>query len=60
MTIYILHPLLFTIIYFIFRIFMGKNTVAQIAFGRNPEEEYKDNMRNLSNVSYINAFFCLQ
>lgn len=32
------------------KIFMGKNTVAQVAFGRSPEEEYKDNLRNVSNV----------
>lgn len=32
------------------KIFMGKNTVAQIAFGRTPEEEYKDNLRHLSEL----------
>jgi mRNA turnover protein 4 len=32
------------------KIFMGKNTVAQIAFGRSPEEEYKDNLRHISNL----------
>lgn len=30
---------------------MGKNTIAQIALGRTPEEEYKDNLRNISKVS---------
>lgn len=29
---------------------MGKNSVAQIAFGRTPEEEYKDNMRHLAKL----------
>lgn len=33
------------------RIFMGKNSVTQIAFGRTPEEEYKDNLRHVSKVS---------
>eukprot|EP00128_Syssomonas_multiformis_P007702 Colp12_sorted_trinity150504_noHs@16388 len=30
------------------KIFMGKNSIAQIALGRNPEEEYKDNLRHVS------------
>jgi ribosomal protein L10 len=30
---------------------MGKNTIAQIALGRTPEEEYKDNLRNISKVT---------
>lgn len=30
---------------------MGKNSVAQIALGRTPEEEYKDNLRHVSSVS---------
>mmetsp|Transcript_3062 Transcript_3062/g.4771 ORF Transcript_3062/g.4771 Transcript_3062/m.4771 type:complete len:216 (+) Transcript_3062:81-728(+) len=30
------------------KIFMGKNSVAQIALGRSPEEEYKDNLRHVS------------
>uniref|UniRef100_A0A7S3H0N5 Large ribosomal subunit protein uL10-like insertion domain-containing protein n=1 Tax=Spumella elongata TaxID=89044 RepID=A0A7S3H0N5_9STRA len=30
------------------KIFMGKNSIAQIALGRNPEEEYKDNLRHIS------------
>ena len=29
---------------------MGKNSIAQIALGRNPEEEYKDNLRHVSKV----------
>ena len=29
---------------------MGKNTVAQIALGRSPEDEFKDNLRNISKV----------
>ncbi len=29
---------------------MGKNSIAQIALGRNPEEEYKDNLRHISKV----------
>jgi mRNA turnover protein 4 len=32
------------------KIFMGKNKVAQVAFGRSPEEEYKTNLRNISNL----------
>lgn len=42
------------------RIFMGKNKVAQIAFGRSPEDEYKTNLRNISNVSVLIAIFCLE
>jgi hypothetical protein len=38
---------------------MGKNSVAQIAFGRNPEEEYKDNLRNISKVFSSELFFLL-
>lgn len=34
----------------LFRLFMGKNSVAQIAFGRTPEEEYKDNMRHVAKL----------
>ena len=30
---------------------MGKNSIAQIALGRNPEEEYKDNLRHISKVT---------
>lgn len=29
---------------------MGKYSVAQIAFGRTPEEEYKDNLRHVSKL----------
>lgn len=32
------------------KIFLGKNTVAQIALGRSPEDEYKDNLRQISQV----------
>lgn len=31
---------------------MGKNKVAQIAFGRAPEDEYKDNLRQISKVVF--------
>lgn len=44
------------------KIFMGKNKVAQIAFGRTPEEEYKGNLRNISDVScfiYIWVYVCV-
>ncbi len=37
---------------------MGKNTIAQIALGRTPEEEYKDNLRHVSKVTF-SALFCL-
>lgn len=30
------------------RIFLGKNTVAQIALGKSKEDEYKDNLRHIS------------
>lgn len=30
------------------RIYLGKNTVAQVALGRTSEEEYKDNLRHIS------------
>lgn len=33
------------------KLFMGKNSIAQLAFGRTVEEEYKDNLRNMSKVS---------
>ncbi len=29
---------------------MGKYSVAQVAFGRTPEEEYKDNLRHVSKL----------
>ena len=29
--------------------FMGKNSVAKVALGRTPEEEYKDNLRHVGN-----------
>ena len=32
---------------------MGKNSIAQIALGRTAEEEYKDNLRNISKVQYV-------
>lgn len=32
------------------RLFLGKNSIAQIALGRTPEEEYKDNLRHISAV----------
>lgn len=35
------------------RIFMGKNSIAQIALGRTPEEEYKDNLRHISKVQRL-------
>lgn len=31
---------------------MGKNSIAQIALGRTPEEEYKDNLRHVSKVRH--------
>jgi hypothetical protein len=33
------------------RIFMGKNSVAQISLGKTSEDEYKDNLRNVSKVN---------
>ena len=35
------------------RIFLGKNTVAQIALGKSKEDEYKDNLRHISKVIKI-------
>jgi mRNA turnover protein 4 len=35
----------------LYRIFMGKNKIAQVALGRSPEEEFKDNLRHVSTVS---------
>ena len=35
---------------------MGKNKVAQIALGRSPEDEFKDNLRHLSSVSISNNY----
>ena len=35
---------------------MGKNKVAQIALGRSPEDEFKDNLRHLSSVSTFLRF----
>ena len=32
------------------KIFMGKNKIAQIALGRSPEDEFKDNLRHVSEV----------
>lgn len=39
-------------IVFIDRIFLGKNTVAQVALGRTPETEFKDNLRHVSAVGF--------
>jgi hypothetical protein len=36
---------------------MGKNKVAQIAFGRSVEEEYKDNLHRVSAVSEFNSVY---
>ena len=33
------------------RIFLGKNSIAQVALGRTVEEEYKDNLHLISQVS---------
>jgi mRNA turnover protein 4 len=30
------------------KLFMGKNSISQLALGRTPEEEYKDNLRSVS------------
>lgn len=30
------------------RLFLGKNSVAQVALGRTPEEEIRDNLRHIS------------
>lgn len=30
------------------RLFLGKNSVAQVALGRTPEEEVRDNLRHVS------------
>ena len=40
---------------FLLRIFMGKNKIAQVALGRTPEDEFKDNLRHLSTVSTKNT-----
>jgi mRNA turnover protein 4 len=29
-------------------LFMGKNTIAQVALGRTPEDEFQDNLRHIS------------
>jgi mRNA turnover protein 4 len=48
------------------RFFLGKNTISRIALGRTPEDEYKDNLRHVSEVengnirnteSFINMLF---
>lgn len=38
---------------------MGKNKIAQIALGRSPEDEFKDNLHHLSSVSFLNPVFSL-
>jgi hypothetical protein len=35
------------------RIFLGKNSVAQVALGRTTEEEYKDNLHLISQVKLL-------
>jgi hypothetical protein len=35
---------------------MGKNSVTQIAFGRSVEEEYKDNLHNVSKVVVVSCY----
>lgn len=37
------------------RIYLGKNTIAQIALGRSAEEEYKDNLSKISEVARLNC-----
>ena len=32
------------------RLFLGKNKVAQVALGRSPEDEFKDNLRHMSSL----------
>ena len=34
------------------RIFLGKNSIAQVALGRTVEEEYKDNLHLISQVLF--------
>lgn len=41
------------------RFFLGKNTISRIALGRTPEDEYKDNLRHVSEVCFINIDFYL-
>lgn len=38
------------------KIYLGKLSIAQVALGRNAEEEYMD---NLSRVSEVSHWFCL-
>jgi mRNA turnover protein 4 len=40
------------------RIFLGKNTIAQVALGRTSEEEYKENLHCISEV-IINLVFLI-
>jgi mRNA turnover protein 4 len=35
------------------KIFMGKNKLAQVALGRSTEDEFKDNLMSLSQVSWL-------
>ena len=35
------------------RLYLGKNSVAQIALGRTVEDEYKENLHRLSKVSVL-------
>lgn len=44
---------LFIAMIIILRLFLGKNSIAQIALGRTPEEEYKDNLRHISAVNRL-------
>lgn len=37
------------------KVIMGKLSVVQVALGRTPEEEYKDNLRHVAKVRFINV-----
>ena len=37
---------------------MGKNTIAQVALGKSPEDEFKDNLHFLSPVSLLQHLIC--
>ena len=44
---------IFCMYIYLYRIFLGKNSITQIAFGRTPEDEFKDNLRHVSEVIII-------
>jgi hypothetical protein len=40
----------FCLSFFFFRLFLGKNKIVQLALGKSSEDEYQDNLSNVSEL----------